>query len=91
VGSASEVLISARESSDPDGDVLSFVWTAGAPCDTSVVGELGTEELRLDNLPIGASCEVGLTVNDGRGLSASASASLIVRNVGGHVTVAAVG
>ncbi len=86
VGSAGEVLVSARESSDPDGDVLSFAWTPGAPCDASVVGDLTSEELRFDDLPVGSSCAVGLTVTDGRGLAASASATLVVRNIGGHVT-----
>ena len=90
VGSAGEVLISAHESSDPDGDVLSFVWTASAPCDTAVISDLTSQELRLDNLTIGSTCDVSLTVSDGRGLAASASATLIVRNVGGHVTIGSV-
>ncbi len=87
VGAAGEVLISAHESTDPDGDVLGFAWTASAPCDAAVISDLASAELRLENLPIGATCEVGLTVDDGRGLSASATATLVVRNVGGYVTV----
>ena len=87
VGGAGEVLISARQSSDPDGDVLTFTWTASAPCDVAVVSDLNSQELRLDNLAVGSTCEVGLVVSDGRGLFASASAMLVVRDVGGFVTV----
>lgn len=85
VGGVGEVLISARDSNDPDGDALTFAWSATEPCASAVSGALDTQELRLLDLPIGATCEVALTVTDARGLSASATATLIVRNIGGYV------
>ena len=87
VGARTTVIISAADSADADLDPLTYAWTVGASCASSVVGTTDAVELRLAGLVAGSDCGVTLTVSDGTSAD-SATAQLVIRDVGAHVSAA---
>ncbi len=87
VGARTTVLISAADSSDPDEDALTYAWSVGADCAAQVLGAANEVELQLADLSPDQACSVTLTVSDGRD-EGSASAELIIRDVGAYVSTA---
>lgn len=88
VGARSVVLISAADSTDPNEDELTYAWSVGADCASQVLGATDGVELELDGLAPDQACDVTLTVSDGTA-DGTATASLIVRDVGAYVSTAA--
>ena len=80
------VQFTGKRSSDPDGDTLTYLWSApGLPFDGATVAEV---EGIVPVNGAGASYTVTLTVDDGHGKRNAASVSLRAKTKGGQPPVA---
>lgn len=85
VAANTSVTLSGRESTDPDGDVLTYAWSFEGACGAQGAA-LDASDLTVDtSLVTSGDCAVTLVVRDPLGERGDATATLTLRNIGAFV------